>query len=104
MGMNIDEAGCDDHAFRVDLIRALRQAGSDRSDTVANEADVHRSWCASSTVEDGSVANNQGELAHIDDQSVRCGRLYFTTRCNHGGGYPFPGTQFGLYETALDHR
>src|SRR3546814_4391921 len=59
MGMDVDEAGGDDPAARVDLFAPGGQVRADRDDAVAVDRDIRRERLAARAVDDRAAANHQ---------------------------------------------
>src|SRR5438046_2970246 len=63
MGVDVDEAGCDDPAFRGDLVRAAGGDPTHRSDPPAGDGDVGFERLGAGTVDDEPAPDDQIEFA-----------------------------------------
>jgi hypothetical protein len=59
MGVQVDEAGCDDQASRVDLLGARPEIRPDRDDAFAVDGDIGRKRVAAETIDNRPAADHQ---------------------------------------------
>src|SRR5690606_32252612 len=67
MGVDVDEAGGDDPAARVDLLAARADVGADRDDAVAVDRDIGDKGLRARTIDDRAAANHQNMHAACPD-------------------------------------